>query len=270
MQKSTKDIKELEVVLFKAGLAILRNSFLRNRIYLLNHLISNAGSFVFGYIFVSIWRAILGNSPESSQMVTYVMVNQSGLWITMFLPYGAFLFQKVRDGTIAFELLKPYGLIYLSFYEVLGHVVYNFFFRYLPIFFLGFFLLGVRLPSPGQIVPYGISIAMAFIISFFLNYFIGLWSLRFLGISGAQSLYYFLMNFLSGYMLPAKYYPDFLKRIMPLTPFAATSYIPGSLYLGKITFSEGITLQLFWVAVLFLFALILTKLTLKKLQIQGG
>ncbi|AKI97359.1 hypothetical protein IX53_05475 [Kosmotoga pacifica] len=251
-------------------MAIARNAFLRNRIYLLNHLISNAGSFVFGYIFVSIWRAILGDSPEASLMVTYVMVNQAGLWITMFLPYGAFLFQKVRDGTIAFELLRPYGIIYLSFYEVLGHVVYNFLFRYLPIFFLGFLLLGVKLPSPGQIAPYGISILMAFIISFFLNYFIGLWSLRFLSISGAQSLYYFLMNFLSGYMLPAEYYPGILKKIMPLTPFAATNYVPGSIYLGKMTFLEGIKLQLSWIMILLLLALVLTKLTQKRLQIQGG
>ncbi|MFA5523382.1 MAG: hypothetical protein WDA24_03405 [Tissierellales bacterium] len=38
------------------------------------------------------------------EAVTYLMVNQAGLWLVMFLPYGCYIPQKVSDGSIAYEM----------------------------------------------------------------------------------------------------------------------------------------------------------------------
>jgi len=228
------------------------------------------GSFIFGYIAVSIWRALLGDSPETSAMVTYVMVNQAGVWITMFLPYGAFLFQKVNDGTIAFDVLRPCGLIYMTFFEMLGHVFYNFVFRYIPIFCLGFLILGVELPALNHLLPYILSLFFGFVICYFLNYFVGLWALKFLNITGGQAIYYTFMNFFNGCMIPAEYYPGILKQTMPLTPFAGTSYIPTYVYLGRIPFLSALAIQGFWILILGCLAYVLTVKVQKTLQIQGG
>lgn len=254
----------------RSGLAIAGASFNRNRIYLLNHLVSNIGSFIFGYIYVSIWRAALGDSPETPVMVTYIMVNQSILWVTMFLSRGAFIPKKVREGTIVFDMLRPYSLMYASFFEVAGHGLYSFFFRSLPIFVFGYLLLGVNLPDIGTVLPFLLTVLNGFVISFFLNYFVGLWSLKFLSDSGAQGIYFTAVNLLGGAMLPAEYYPGFLKTLMPLLPFACTNYYPTSVYLGKVRLASALGVQSFWIATLFLFALYLTKRLSKSLQVQGG
>ncbi|WP_190615578.1 ABC transporter permease [Tepiditoga spiralis] len=253
------------MIIFK-GLSISKKVFLKDKTYLLNHIINNFGSFIFGYIYVSIWKSL----TKSSEMTTYVMVNQSALWLTMFLPYGCYIPQKMREGTIAFELLKPYGIMYGSFFEVFGHTIYNFLFRSIPIYTFSILLLHAELPSSNRIIPYFITLFNAFLVAFFLNYFIGLWSMKFISYTGAQGLYYFFMNIFGGYFLPAEYFPGILKQIVPFLPFACTSYIPGSVYLGKISFSFAFFIQSFWIITLGITAYILTEKLSKNLKIQGG
>lgn len=253
-----------------SGLSISCAAYKRNRIYVINHIIKALGGFFFGYIYAYLWKSLLKGSPEVNTMVSYVIVNQGLLWITMFLPTGAFLPTKVRDGTIAFYMLRPSGILYQSFFEVLGHAFYSFVFRSLPIFFLGILILGVQLPDIQTVIPFLISMANAFIISFFLTYFVGLWSMYFLDSAGGVSLHYLLTNLLGGSYLPAEYYPGFLKKLMPLLPFAACNYVPTSIYLGKINSTRYILLQFFWIASLWFIASRLTSGKMKKMQIQGG
>ncbi len=252
------------------GFSIARNAFNRNKIYLSNHILNTVGSFIFGYIYASIWRAVLKDSDESGKMVTYVMVNQAALWVSMFLPYGCFLPEKVRDGSIVFQILRPFNIMYYSFFETLGHVCYNFLYRSIPIYILSVLLLGTYLPEPSQILPYFISLSNAFLVAFFLNYFVGLWAVKFFDFSAAQGLYYFFMNILGGFFIPAEFFPGFISRIFPYTPFACTSYISGSIYLGNFDFLKGFYIQFFWILVLGTSAYILSEKVIKKINIQGG
>lgn len=253
-----------------SGLAIAMTSFNRSRAYLLNHLVNNLGSFIFGYIYVSIWKAALGDSPETQAMVTYIMVNQSILWVTMFLSRGAYIPQKIKEGTIVFDLLRPYGLLFCSFFEVAGHGLYSLIFRAIPIFLLGYLLLGVSPPEIGRLLPFLLTLFNGFLISFLFNYFVGLWSIKFLSPTAAQGLLYMTMNLLGGAFLPAEYYPGFLRFLMPLLPFACANYYPSSVYLGTVSLIRALALQCFWIVVLFLLALYMTEKLTRSIQVQGG
>lgn len=247
-----------------------RISFRQNRLYWANHLINSIGSLLFGYITSSIWKALLKDGPNASSMVTYVLVNQSILWVTMFLPKGAYLPEKIRSGDIVFDLVRPVSLIALSFGQVTGTAWYNFLYRSLPIFIGSYLLIGLELPTFACVLPFFISLFFAFIISFFINYGIGLWAIAFLDDTAGRNLYYFLTAFFSGYYLPAEYYPGILKQIMPLTPFACTNYIPAQIYLGKIPVLRSLALQLLWMVLLYGICSGLTRSLLKKTVIQGG
>lgn len=253
-----------------SGLSIAKMSFDRNRIYLLNHLVNNIGSFVFGYIYVSIWQALLGNSDEAIKMTTYIMVNQASLWVVMFVGRGSYIPPKVRKGTIAFDLLKPFSLVYISFFEFIGHITYNFFFRSIPIFIFGIILLKAKLPEVSLIAPYFLTLINGVIISFFLNYFVGLWSMKHYDYSGAQMLYFFTMNLLGGFFLPAEYLPGIMSRIMPYLPFASTIYLPSKVYLGEIHLLKAASIQIFWIITFLILAKHFTKKLTKSVVIQGG
>lgn len=252
------------------GLELAKKSFGRDRVYLLNHIVNNIGSIIFGYINVRIWLAVLGNTKEGMEAVTYLMVNQAGLWLAMFLPYGCYIPQKVRDGSIAYEMLRPYGLLYGSFFEVLGHIAYNFLFRSIPILLFGVLVMGVSLPSIHQILPYLITLFNGILISFLINYFIGLWSIKFLSINGVQMLYYFSGTLFSGAFINLKYYPDFFEKIAMSLPFAYTSYVPTAVYQGQFSLLKACLNQWMWIVFLFIFAYLLTARLTKKMAIQGG
>lgn len=273
--QSTHSINSLhnlitEVVVIFRGLEIAKKSFERDRVYLLNHIVNNIGSTIFGYINVRIWLAVLGNTTEGMEAVTYLMVNQAGLWLVMFLPYGCYIPQKVRDGSIAFEMLRPYGLLYGSFFEVLGHIIYNFFFRTLPIFLFGVIFMRVSLPNIHQILPYLITLFNGVLISFLINYFIGLWSIKFLSINGVQMLYYFSGTLFSGAFINLKYLPEVFEKIALSLPFAYTSYVPTAVYQGQFNLLKACLNQWFWISFLFAIAYLLTARLTKKMAIQGG
>jgi len=260
----------MEVVIIFRGFELAKKSFERDRVYLMNHIVNNIGSLVFGYINVRIWLAVLGNSKEGMEAVTYLMVNQAGLWLVMFLPYGCYLPQKVREGSIAYEMLRPYSLLYGSFFEIAGHIVYNFLFRSIPIFLFSVIAMGVSLPDIQQILPYFIALANGIIISFLINYFIGLWSIKFLSTNGVQMLYYFATTLFSGAFIQLKYYPEAFKSIVMSLPFAYTSYVPTAVYLGQYNLMEACIMQWVWIAILFVIAYTLTNRLTKKMAVQGG
>lgn len=252
------------------GISLSKKSFERDRVYLLNHIINNIGSIIFGYINVKIWLAVLGNTKEGMEAVTYLMVNQAGLWLVMFIPYGCYIPKKVQDGSIAYEMLRPYSLLYSSFFEVMGHNFYNFLFRSIPIFLFSIIFMGVSLPSIHQIIPYFITLINGIVISFLINYFIGLWSIKFISINGVQMLYYFSGTLFSGAFINLKYYPSIFKYIIMKLPFAYTSYVPTAVYLGQFSLINAVINQWMWILILFISAYKLTNKLTKKMAIQGG
>ena len=260
----------MEVVNIFRGLSLAKKSFQRDRVYLLNHIINNIGSIVFGYINVRIWLSVLGNTPEGMKTVTYLMVNQAGLWLVMFFPYGCYIPEKVTSGSIAYEMLRPYSLLYNSFFEIAGHIFYNFLFKSIPIFLFGVLVMGVSLPNLNQVFPYLITLSNGVIIAFFINYFIGLWSIKFLSINGVQSIYYFATAIFSGAFIQLKYYPEFFKQIVMSLPFAYTSYVPTAVYLGEYNLLKACVNQWIWILILFIIAYALTTRLTKKMAIQGG
>jgi len=251
------------------GIHIFRASFRRNRIYFLNQITSNIGSFIFGYVFVCVWRAVLTNSADQVILSTYTIINQSILWVTVFLPKGCYLPEKVRKGSLVFDLLRPHGILFESFFEVLGSIGYSIIFKTLPIFLMGVIIIGIKLPNIFSLLLFFLSIGNAILISFFLNYFIGLWSIKYIDFSGAQYLYYSLTQIFCGTFIPIEYYPSFLRSSMYYLPFASINYVPAKLFLGELHISY-FYIQIFWVIALWLIAIFLTKKLYKTIVLQGG
>ena len=80
-------------------------------------------------------------------------------------------------------------------------------------------------------------------------------------------------EFLAGGVIPLPFFPDKLRDVMELLPFAAMQNVALRIYSGSISGSEAgraLFLQLFWLAAVTGLGKILYRLVEKKITVQGG
>lgn len=74
-------------------------------------------------------------------------------------------------------------------------------------------------------------------------------------------------------MIPIWFMPDGMQEVIHFTPFSSIYFMPVQIYLGQLSLSDILSsflIQLFWIAVLFSFGMLLWKKGQKKLVVQGG
>jgi len=82
-----------------------------------------------------------------------------------------------------------------------------------------------------------------------------------------------LGDFLAGHILPLPFFPDGLRQVAELLPFAAMQNMPLRIYSGNISSMDaigGILFQICWFTVLLVIGKVWMNKTLKKVVIQGG
>jgi ABC-2 type transport system permease protein len=80
-------------------------------------------------------------------------------------------------------------------------------------------------------------------------------------------------DFLAGAIIPLPFFPDGVRQVAELLPFAAMQNMPLRIYSGDISGSDiwyGLLLQVFWLVVMLMLGKLLMKRALKKVVVQGG
>ena len=209
---------------------------------------------------------------DASDAVTYVWLAQSMI-MTVYIFSWWELAWRVRDGSIATDLLRPLDpqRYWLAF--DLGRAPYHFLFRGLPPFLLGALVFELRYPSPLDAVAFVVSLTLAVVVSFgfrFIYNSVAFWLLEFRGIVTLSTT---IVVFFSGMAIPLRFMPRVLRDVCYALPFGSVIQTPVDIWLGK---REGaallgvLALQLFWaVALLGIGQLVLRRATL-KVVVQGG
>jgi len=118
-----------------------------------------------------------------------------------------------------------------------------------------------------------VSLACALFISFgwrFLYSLAAFWTQDAIGIGRAAAT---LTTFLSGFLMPVAFMPDWAITLMHLTPFPAMINTPIEIYLGLVRESDlpfALAEQLWWVVVLIVVNRVVLSFGVRKLVIQGG
>lgn len=248
--------------------------FRRNLQYRGAHMVNNAASMIFGFVYIAIWQAAArqgGSGDYSPQMlVWYMAYSQSILWVATFMTAGLDIQLKVRSGAVALEMMRPVSFFLITVSRELGSIAYNLFFRSLPI--AAAFALAV-----GFYVPSGVLVWLWVIISLLLAAWVGVCLFYLVGISSfwtwqigwSHTLMYSVNLLFSGYMVPLDLMPAWLQGPSLLLPFAARSYYPIRVYL-QLSGPEALLLPAVWAVILTLICLGVTRLARRRLEVQGG
>jgi ABC-2 type transport system permease protein len=96
------------------------------------------------------------------------------------------------------------------------------------------------------------------------------WIIDYRGVAGLSILAAFL---LTGFVVPLAMWPDGIREVMMVLPFASMVAIPMDIFLGKvqgIDLLAAFALQAFWAVALLAAGRLLLGAALRKLVIQGG
>lgn len=211
------------------------------------------------------------------QISAYVWFNQAFLTMFMLWFLDADIFAAIRDGNVAYELVRPLDLYRMWFVKNLATRTAKVVLRCLPILVVAAFL-----PAPyGLTLPVSFCafllflltmvLALVLVVAFcMLIYIVTFYTMNPLGIRIIATS---MGEFLCGALIPIPFMPDGLRRVIELSPFGAMQNLPFRIYSGHLAGTEmwrGILLQVFWIAALILLGRALMAHALRRVAVQGG
>jgi ABC-2 type transport system permease protein len=226
-----------------------------------------------------LWRALFAAAPSSvlhdytfPQIVTYVCL---GVTIVTFVhgPSGGFFTERIRDGSIVFDLARPIDIQASMLAEHIGNVSSSFIIALPALVFLTV-VLGVGRPASWLgLLGFLVSLILSILIGFFFDYTVSLLAFYTTSASGIYQAKWTFVTFLAGGYMPPAFFPGWLEALGRFLPFREMIASPISIYLGQKTGSNllvALGQQALWVIILLLVGRLLYKMAVRQIIVQGG
>lgn len=230
-----------------------------------------------GFIRLMIFGAFYASStvepPMSlAEVTTFVWLGQA---LFRALPFGVDLDvrEKIRTGTVAYELVRPLDIYSLWFARSAAFRIAPTLLRALPMLPIAvFFGLGAP-PSAASGIAFAASLVAALTLSSAISVLLNtslLWTVSGEGIARIVPSIMFLA---SGSIVPLPLFPDWTQPILKALPFRGIVDVPFRIYSGNISAASAvgeIAGQFLWCAALILAGRWALARGLRRVVVQGG
>jgi len=188
-----------------------------------------------------IWTAVYGeagslNGMELSQMIRYFGATALIGYLTMdFADWN--LDMLIRTGKFLTYALRPMNHRFFAFSQKVGHRILGFIIEFIPcvLIFTLVFRIDMRPAFPGWTI---LSVALAFLMNFFVNYCLGMASFWIVQSGGLRAVYSLVGSVFSGMLIPLVFFPLPLQVMQFFLPFQYTAYVPAMVFLGQYTLGD--------------------------------
>jgi ABC-2 type transport system permease protein len=259
-------------------LALMRLAFQRQLTYRAATLAGLATNAFFGLLRAYVLLALFGARQNVAgysvrDAVTYTGLTQA--LIAYIAVWGWWdLIRSIRTGDVASDLSRPYDYFWYWAAQDVGRALAQMLLRGLPMLLLYALFYNITLPPTTlhwlALFP---SLLCALLISFgwrFLYSLAAFWTQDAYGVGRAAAT---LTTFLSGFLMPVAFMPDWLITLMHLTPFPSMVNTPIEIWLGLVREADlplALSEQVAWVLALVVVDRIVLSVGVRKLVIQGG
>ena len=169
-----------------------------------------------------IWTAVYGgaeslNGMELSQMIRYFGATALiGYLVMDFADWN--LDMLIRTGRFLTFALRPLNHRFFAFSQKVGHRILGFITEFVPclLIFTLLFKIDMRPTYLGWTI---LSITLAYLMNFFVNYCIGMASFWIVQTNGLRSFYALAGSVFSGMLIPLVFFPKPLQIIQFFLPF---------------------------------------------------
>jgi ABC-2 type transport system permease protein len=259
-------------------LLFLQKSFQQRFVYRTSAYIYLLSTCLRVFIMVNVWTALYGgrtsiNGVSLTDMLNFIVISAFVYALTQ-TRMGDKIANKVVDGSIAVDFLRPIRFKYYVYADQLGENLYQVLLNALPVCILASIIYGFQMPAdPENLLLFIFCLFFGVLIIFSINYIVGLisfWS------KAAHPTSWFLstaVTLFGGTFVPIWFYPDVLRRIAMFLPFRLIYFEPINIYLGRVTSSDAVLIilvQVVWLVVLWLVEQFMWSKIQTKLTVQGG
>ncbi|MBA3531280.1 MAG: ABC-2 family transporter protein [Ardenticatenales bacterium] len=232
----------------------------------------------FGLLRAAVLEALYGSREEVvgislQAAITYTGVTQALIAFTMIFGWYEVM-DSVYSGEVASDLLKPMNYFTFWLARDVGRAVATFLLRGLTIMAAYALIFPIIVPQGAeQWLALVVALILALLVSFAWRFLVNLaafWTPNALGIGRFA---FILSWFLSGFLMPLRFFPDWFQAICSLTPFPQVVNTVVEVYLGLLTGADllrALGVQLLWAIGLILASQLVLRAGVRRLVILGG
>lgn len=241
-----------------------------------------ATQFVWGTMEILMFRAFYEADAAAFPMTlqatcSYVWMQQAFLSLFMAWMMEGEIFNAIVDGNISYELCRPVNLYDMWFARSMANRFSMALLRCIPVL-----LVSVLIKAPyGMMAPVSWKAFLLFVITLFLGAFVTIAFCMLVYIScfftvsstGVRMVAVSVVEFFQGGVIPIPFFPEKVREIMELLPFAAMQNVSFRIYSGDLSgkaMEKAVFLQVFWLIVLIAAGRGLNRIAMKKVVVQGG
>jgi len=253
-----------------------RKAFAREATYRME-VFTNVGSVaVRVYLLKCLWTALYAQNAAPIDLPLHGMITYATVALLMSLILEVdgtrLIREKVREGTIATDLMKPISLPLYFFSDGLGQTLLHAV-LVIPALLLALLMVHVDVPAPPVIAAFLLSFLIGYGVNFFLNFLmnsIAFWTLETFAV---QMIVRWASDLLSGQIIPLTFFAGVLGRVVFALPFAAIYSTPLLIYVGIIPPAQwtiNFEVQLLWLVIFAGASSLVWRAAANRVVIQGG
>jgi ABC-2 type transport system permease protein len=216
------------------------------------------------YLLRMVWIALYAHNTAPKELPLHAVITYSTVALLMGLimdiDQTRALHDKLHDGSIAIDFMRPISVPLYFFADGTGEVLFHAA-LIVPSLILALFLVhSIDVPGPGVLAAFALSFLLGYFVGFCINFILNCVAFWTLEVQAVQ-------------LIPLLLFPLALQKIVVLLPFAAMFSTPLLIYVGAIPpsrYPSAIGLQVFWLAVLAAISVVMWRAGARRIVVQGG
>jgi ABC-2 type transport system permease protein len=228
------------------------------------------------YLLRMVWTALYAHNAAPRSLALHAVITYSTvallMGIVMDIDQTRALHDKLHDGSIATDFMKPISVPLYFFADGTGEVLFHAA-LIVPALAIALFFVHLDVPGPAAFGVFCASAVLGYLVGFFINFILNCTAFWTLEIHAVQLIVTWLTDLLGGEIIPLVLFPAALQHVVYALPFAAMFSTPLLIYIGTIPparYGQALGLQVVWVAVLALVSLVLWRAGARRVVVQGG
>jgi ABC-2 type transport system permease protein len=262
----------------RAYFPIARATYMIGIIYRFGFLFTILGNIVYLGVAYYLWKSIYRYSDVIRGLTfneTFLYVGLGSAIFILLKTYADwYIHYEIREGVIANYLTKPLDFQIYNLFANLGSLLMNLTAITLPTVLMLGFVFRVNVAYGPGLFLFPVSLFLAFLISFSIDYAIGLMGFYSESVWGLSMTKEIIITVFSGALIPLQFFPEAMQKVLFWLPFQAIFHTPIMMLTrpdqGLDIFLPMMAVQLAWAVILFIAARLFYNQAIKVLRIAGG